>query len=291
MKNKNLAAGSLGLCLLALLSAGCQKAIESTTMAPQEVENLAASTQDDAMADQLFAEIHEQEMGLQEEFDVPGIGLSEVSDISQDSTGNRCVKMTIVPRNPLEFPKTVTLDYGDGCTGRDGRMRKGKMITVYSAPMVRPGATAVTRFENYFVGPVKVEGRHTTRNNSTSTVRIFTRTVENGKLTWQGGATTTWNATHTNTQVDGMGTPGFPFDDAFEVTGGARGILERGGNRVEWSRRIETALYKTFRCRWVQKGVVIISRNNNRAILDFGDGTCDNKAIITINGTRREITL
>lgn len=279
------------LAMLTFAATSCTKSTQEATLAPQEVENLTASTQDDAIADQIFAEIHEQEMGLVDEFDVPGIGLNSDISINQDSLGNRCVKMTIVPRNPMEFPKTVTVDYGNGCPGRDGRVRKGKMITVYSAPMIRPGATAVTRFENFYVGKVKVEGRHSTRNNSTSDVRIFTRQVENGKLTFEGGGVMLWEATHTNKQVDGLGTPGFPFDDAFEVTGGARGINERAGNRLEWSRRIESPLQKTFRCRWIQKGTVVIVRNNNRALLNFGDGTCDNKATLTINGQVKEITL
>jgi hypothetical protein len=282
----------LGIMFASMCFAGCKKELNNqSNMTEAEAAEITLLAQDDAQADQIFTEIHEQELGLMDEFDVPGIGLNSEEAISQDSAGTRCVRMTISPRDPLAFPKTVTVDYGTGCKGRDGKTRKGKMITTYSAPMVRPGATAVTRFENYYVDGVKIEGVHQTKNNSTSNVLIFTRTVENGKMTFPNGGTSVWNAIHTNKQVAGLGTPGFPLDDAFEITGGARGVNERNGRRVEWSRKIETALHKSFRCRWFDKGVVSITCNGNKATLDYGNGICDNKATLTINGNTKEITL
>lgn len=192
----------LGSLFTALVFTSCKKEIKSSeTMTENEAAEIALLAKEDALTDQVFIEIHEQELGMMDEFDVPGIGLNGEEAILQDSAGSRCVKMTIVPRDPLVFPKTVTLDYGSGCTGRDGKMRKGKMITIYSAPMIRPGAKAVTRFENYHVNGVKIEGIHGTKNNSTSDERIFTRTVENGKLTFPNGNIVAWNATHTNSKL------------------------------------------------------------------------------------------
>jgi hypothetical protein len=278
---------------IALLMVGfsaCTKDKNEENMKEEEVEVMRLSSEDDAVADNIFNEIHDLELGMIEPIGLPDIGLNEVEPAELDSVG-RCVRVTINPREPLAFPKTVVFDFGEGCRGPDGKTRKGKIITRYSAPMRTPGATAITTFENFSINNVKVEGRHTTRNNSTSTNRIFTRRVEDGKLTFPGGGIVIWDATHTNTQKDGMGTPGFPMDDVFEITGGAKGISERGGNRVEWSRRIAEPLVKAFSCRWISKGVVHITRNDNRALLDFGDGSCDNKAIIIINGQRKEITL
>ncbi len=275
----------------ALLIASCNKEVNLDSASPEEALELTELTTDDALADEIFTEIHEQELGVMDEIGLPDIGLNNEPEISQDSVGNRCFTVTITPRNANVFPKTVVINYGDGCKGRDGKTRKGKIITVYSAPMARPGATAVTRFDGFYINNVKVEGKHTTKNNSTSDVRIFTRTVEGGKLTFPGGRVLAWDATHTNKQVEGLGTPGFPFDDAFEISGRAKGVSEKNGRRVEWSRTIVEPLYKAFRCRWISKGVVHITRNDKRGILNFGDGTCDNKAILIINGERKEITL
>jgi hypothetical protein len=269
---------------------GCNKEVTQDTPATEEQENLTMASQDDAIADQVYTEIHEQELGMMDEIGLPDIGLNNEVEATLDSAG-RCFKVTIEPRQPLVFPKTVVFDYGTGCKGRDGKIRRGKIITVYSAPMIVPGATATTRFDGFSVDSVKVSGVHISKNNSTSSVRIFTRRVENGKLIFSGGGVTIWNATHTNKQIAGLGTPGFPFDDEFEITGGAKGVFERATKRIEWSRVIAEPLHKTFKCRWIDKGVVHVTRGVNKSILNYGDGTCDNKAVITINGVKKEITL
>jgi hypothetical protein len=278
-----------GLFSLSLLI-GCNKSVDQKAPDAAETESLTMASTEDAIADIIFSDIHEQELGLLDDIGLPDIGLLNESEIGLDSAG-RCVKVTIVPRDPLVFPKTVTFDYGTGCPGRDGKARKGKMITVYSAPMFKPGATAVTRFENFYVNGVKVEGVHSTKNNSTAAYLIFTRRVEKGKLTFPNGGVSIWNASHTNKQVAGLGTPGFPRDDEFEITGSAKGVFEKGTDRLEWSRAIVEPLHKANSCRWIAKGVVHITRNDKKAILNYGDGTCDNKAVIIINGERKEITL
>jgi hypothetical protein len=291
MKNQQslvkLIAGGFLLSIFSITA--CQKDASESKPDTEETANLTMSSEDDAVVDLVFSEIHEQELGMMEDIGLPDIGLNDL-EIGMDTAG-RCVKVIVTPREPFAFPKTVIFDYGTGCVGRDGKRRTGKMITTYSAPMVKPGATAVTRFEDYSVNGIKVFGRHTTKNNSTSSVRIFTRTVNDGKLIFPAGGVVIWNATHTNKQVAGLGTPGFPLDDEFEITGGAKGVSERGNKRIEWSRVIAEPLHKAFKCRWIDKGVVHITRGDNRAILNYGDGTCDNKAVIIVNGQRKEITL
>lgn len=277
-----------GLCMIGMVA--CNKEKISDTIPTDEVEIMRLSSEDDAGADNVFNEIHDLEMGMIVPIGLPDIGLSEVAVTELDSVG-RCAKVTVTPRDPNVFPKTVVFDFGEGCRALDGKLRKGKVIVRYSAPMRKPGAVALTTFENFSIDGNKIEGNHSTKNNSTSTTLIFTRRVENGKITFAGGGVVIWDATHTNTQKEGLGTPGFPLDDVFEITGGAKGISERNGKRVEWSRRIAEPLVKSFTCRWISKGVVHITRNDKRAVLNFGDGTCDNKAVLLINGERKEITL
>ena len=269
---------------------GCEKDAKETTLSREETDNLTMVSEEDATTDMIFSDIHEQELGMLEEIGTPGIGLNNES-VGLDTVG-RCLKVSITPRDIGVWPKTVIFDYGTGCTGPDEKTRKGKMITVYSSPIIIPGATAVTTFDGFFVNGIKVQGKHTTKNNSTASVLIFTRTVQEGKLTFpNNGGVAIWNATHTNKQIAGLGTPGFPLDDEFQISGEAKGVFEGGGKRLEWSRVIREPLHKTFKCRWIDKGVVQITRNDNKATLNYGAGTCDNKAVITINGVSKEITL
>jgi hypothetical protein len=294
----------LALAATALLTAftitGCQKQVNTTTETDDPTELTFLATEDDAEAEVAFGDVGDQAMGVDGEI---GLGQSDLFnggategetseiDFGNDPVTNRCFTITVTPKEPLAFPKTVTIDYGDGCKGRDGKVRKGKIITVYSKPLIVPGAQAVTEFANYYLDSVKVEGKHIIKNNSTSAVLVITRIVQNGKLTKPNGNYISWNAEHSNTQVAGLGTPGFPRDDEWNITGGARGEVVRGGKTLTWSRLIVEPLHKAFVCRWIDKGVVKITRNDQTALLNFGAGTCDNKAVIIKDGVRKEITL
>jgi hypothetical protein len=58
-----------------------------------------------------------------------------------------------------------------------------------------------------------------------------------------------------------------------------------------WSSVILDPLIKKFTCRWIVKGTKRITRNNHLGILDYGNGDCDNQAVLTINGVAHTITL
>jgi hypothetical protein len=292
----------VSLLLLASLTifTACQKEVSNGTddAATTAAAELSTASEDDATADITFNDVYEQVLDASADFGLTDIGIIQASTsdfdivpIMQDSMGPRCATVTIVPRDRNAWPKTVTIDYGNGCIMRDGKLRKGKIITVYSGPMFEPGSIATTTFQNHWVDSVQVEGTHVAKNNSTSAARIFTRSVKDGKLTHLNGNYTMWSGTHTNTQVEGLGTPRFPLDDVFTITGGARGQYKRGTKVVEWSRAIAEPLFKNFTCRWISKGIVRITRNADASVLNYGDGTCDNKATLTINGITKEIRL
>ncbi len=204
-----------------------------------------------------------------------------------DST-QRCFTVTVSPMERGVFPKTVVINFGSGCIGRDGKLRKGKIITVYTGPMRVPGSKATTTFEGFKVDSVAVEGTHQVENNSTSNNLSFTTRVINGKLTWDSGRWVKWSTTRTVTQIEGNGTPLFPLDDIFTITGAGRGENSRG---VSWAHEIIEPLVKKFTCRWISKGVMRVRYNNTNALINYGNGDCDNKATVTINGRTVEITL
>ena len=204
-------------------------------------------------------------------------------------TLSRCFTITVVPNIPGVFPKTVTIDFGTGCLGRDGKYRSGKIVSIYTNRMVVPGAKVSTTFLNYHVDSFKIEGTHITENTSTSNLQGWKVTVLNGKITnTNNGKWRQWNSVKSVLQIEGNGTPGFPMDDVYKITGGAEGSNSAGKT---WSSLIVEPLIKKFTCRWIVKGTVRITRNNRQALLDYGNGNCDNQAIIYINGVPHTITL
>ncbi len=296
MKKLPLRLGLVAIMGLAIL-AGCQKSVNDDTSTAEETEMSELSIDDDEAAG-IYSDIFEMVSGVDGEL---GFGDSPIFGGANDggddgiAPGNpppdRCVEIKISPLDPGVFPKTVVMNFGTGCTGPDGKVRKGKVITVYTQRLVVPGAEATTRFDGYYVNGNKIEGVHITKNESTSAVRIITRVVREAKITRPNGDYVKWGGKHTNTQVEGLGTPGFQRDDVFTITGGAEGERKIGDKIVKWSRVIVSPVYKAVACKWPSKGEVRITRNDLKALLNFGNGDCDNKATVTVNGRTRDITL
>lgn len=306
MKGMLKATSFAGILLLSffIIVSGCKK--EKSEMTPAEAEQFGrAASESDAEAEIMFDDVFDNVMGVNADVGIGGTGIfgqantqygdEIISGTEGTDTVPACVTVTVTQLNPPAlFPVKVIMDFGSGCTGRDGRLRKGKIITVYTARLVVPGSVAETTFENYSVNGVRVEGIHRVENKSTSQQRIFTITVRNGKLTKPNGNYTQWNSTKTITQTEGNGTPNFPLDDIFSIKGESNGTVKRDSTLYQWAARTlpDHPLIKRFACRWIVKGKIAIRRTNSDvAVIDYGTGQCDNKAHITINGATFEITL
>lgn len=215
-------------------------------------------------------------------------GLYELGSTTTSNTAP-CFTITVVPNIPNVFPKTVTIDFGNGCLGRDGKYRKGKIVSIYTNPMYVPGAKVSTTFLGYQVDSLKIEGTHITENTSTTNMQGWKVVVIDGKVTnVNTNRWIKWNSTKNVLQVAGNGTPHFPMDDVYKITGSARSINSGGGT---WAALVTDPLIKKFSCRWIVQGTVKIVKNGREATLDYGDGRCDNQAVICINGVCNVITL
>jgi hypothetical protein len=281
--------------------ASCQK--DNNPASPADLESAVAASDAEAIQDANFNEVFDDVAGIDDATagedlgiygtDGDGIFSAQAAGSSLDATNQpltRCFTVSVTPRQRGVFPKTVTIDFGTGCEVR-GRLRKGKIITVYTGRMHVPGSSATTTFENFSIDNFAIEGKHTLTNATQpgGNTRVFTATVEGGKIT----NTTTeewcqWNGARTRTQVEGNGSPFYPLDDVFQVTG-KREVTCSGGKK--WSSEVTTPLVRKFTCRWFVSGVLTITLPAGQAALDFGNGTCDRKATLTFNGERREITL
>jgi hypothetical protein len=195
--------------------------------------------------------------------------------------------------NPASrFPLQITIDFGSGCTARDGRTRKGKITVVYTGNLFISGNAATTIFDNYYIDNIKVEGTHKLINTGTPDKKSYTTQVTNAKLSSPNGNFIQWNSLKTVTQVEGGTTPLIALDDAYNLTGHSDGSVRINDKYFQWSTAITAPLTKRFTCPWIAKGTLSLMKGNDAvAVLDYGSGTCDNKASFTVNGVIHEITL
>jgi hypothetical protein len=155
--------------------------------------------------------------------------------------------------------------------------------------MMVPGAKVSTTFIGYHVDSFKIEGTHITENTSTSNLQGWKIVVIDGKvINTNSNRWRKWNSVKNILQIAGNGTPHFPLDDIYKITGSATGS-NSGGHT--WASIVVEPLIKKFTCPWIVQGTVRLVRDGRPALLDYGNGSCDNQAIIYINGVPHVITL
>jgi hypothetical protein len=200
-----------------------------------------------------------------------------------------CATVTVTPL--LGFPKNIVIDFGTtGCTSANGVTRKGKINVILTDSLRRSGSVATMTFDNYTVGIHKKEGTITWTNTSTASSKSWKRQCENGKITNILNSKFWLHSGLQNiTQVEGSTTPLNLLDDVFSITGNRTVTNAAGKTRVG---TVLSALQKKTVCDNIDKGTYKIEGPNHYAVIDFGNGICDNLATISIDGRpARTITL
>lgn len=297
------------LVLASLIVFGsCQK--ETSADTSQEEFTSQASAEAEAESDDIFNEVFDNVLGVNTDV---GFGNTGVFGQMNPGTSGGTARLTACPDvtvlhlsgNTDPFPVKIVMDFGSGCTGRDGRFRSGKIITTYTNRLFVPGAKATTTFDNYMVDSVKIQGTLVITNQGEQISAApnlcikhkWKVEVQNAKLIKPNGNYTEWNSTKTITQLEGWCTPFIHIDDIYKIEGGAHGKVKRGDLLIAWNSEITDPLIKKFMCRWLVKGIIRIARINLTtnspwvAAINYGNGDCDNKATVSINGVIHNITL
>jgi len=308
MRTKNLFTRLMTAAIvISIVASTCKKETSSDELTPQEEQQVAmASAHTETESDLILDDVFNNVIGADAEVGIEGVGVFGRANNSGDllmgrPDSIRCFTVTKTRLNPPAlFPLRIVVDFGTGCLGRDGRVRSGKIVTVYTGPLLHPGSVATTEFVNYKVDSISVEGTHKIKNTTGTTpgsnFREFIIDVIDAKLTKPNGDYSKWESHKKRTQIEGNGTL-LPIDDVFRITGGAHGQVKQGNLIFNWRSEIMEPLFRKFTCRWVSKGIVKTWRDALPggspwiAVLNYGGGTCDNQATLTINGITQQITL
>ncbi|WP_205509376.1 hypothetical protein [Longitalea arenae] len=277
------------IMIIAVFFSACKKEDDEASGPAAQAAFAEAASQSDAAAEVVFDDVFNNVMGVSTEVGIGGTGVFKVEGL--DTT--TCYAVVTKQLNPAtRFPLQVTIDFGSGCTGRDGRTRKGRISIVYSGNLFLPGNSAATTFEGYYLNDLKIEGSYKLVNTGSPDKKSYTTTVSNARLSTSNGNYIQWNSEKTITQTEGAATPLISLDDVFTVNGQAAGSVLLNDRYFQWSTAITTPLTKRFICRWISRGTLAVKKGNDAvAVLDYGSGACENKASFSVNGQVKEITL
>ena len=259
---------------LLLAISSCKK--ESTPQASDvEIESTFELSTDNATADFMAEDDNDILMEAAEEKNL----LGNFAPGNESNNFLACANITVTPQNG--FPKTIYIVFDSTCTNPRGIKRSGAIRIVISDSLRRSGSTAVMTFENYYVNYFKREGTHTFTNTSQPGGKSWQRKIENGKVTAPGGRYWLHASIKNVNQTAGLNTPILLFDDVFSITGTASVSNAQGIRRTA---TIVEPLQKKYACRYIDKGRIRFEGPNHFALLDYGNGECNNTATISING-------
>jgi len=293
----SLSLGGLLLLLTLGIFSSCSKENSRKLDPAEEKEASEISSEGMAEADIVFNGVFDDAMGVNDDVGMSGTGVFGRLMGGREDSASACFTVSFDHPAGQAFPLTATIDFGAGCTGADGHTRFGKLVITYTGRLIAPGNSASVQFVNFGIDSIALSGLYSITNTGNNNRRQFTIAIENGKLLKTSGNYTSINSRRVITQASGLLTPYYPFDDIFTIEGESNGQVKRGSTVVSWDANISKPLVKKFTCRWIVEGVLNVGRtgtsNNSdfRASLDYGNGDCDRKATITINGQTREISL
>jgi hypothetical protein len=216
-----------------------------------------------------------------------------------------CANVTLTPLGSV-FPKTLTVDYGDGCKGTDGRYRKGQVVCVFSGLYRAENTEVMVDLVDYELDNYQITRHHmliTNNGLNGSGQPYFSVVVHNASITNDEG-TATWSSTRTRTWVEGSETNWFTADttqqngimgingltdDVYHIEGTTEGTTRSG---VPYTVDITAPLEVQVGCRWVKAGTLVINPQNlDERTIDFGNGDCNEGATLEVNGNTYNFTM
>ena len=272
MKNKISSICFIVLISIALVFNACRKSERDS-----DKDTSAAS--DNATAENVFAGIFKS--------------IGEFSDSTTQLRTASCASFSVDSVGVNSWPKTLTINFDTiNCLGADGNNRRGKIIATFTGRYRDSLTTISISLVNFYFNNNLVQvGTHTIINKGHNMAGnlIYSINVQNASITNTSNQTIKWNSVRSREWISGENTRLNPWDDVYLITGSADGTAKNGNT---FTAIINTPLRVALNCRWIEAGVFTITPQNlSPRIIDFGNGTCDANATVSINGNIQNITM
>ncbi len=188
---------------------------------------------------------------------------------------------------------TRTIDFGDGCEMPNGNVLSGTIEISGSVDFSAQQAIISYSFIDFHHNDRLVEGNRTVvRTIQSTSAQPEPHPVANIALdmtvTYPNGNVYEREGNRIREFIQGYATPNIIADNIFSITGTWSTVFPNGMERVT---TVTAPLTKRMDCPRIVSGVLSISQNGNTGTLDYGDGGCDNTAVLTFNGQTTTIIL
>jgi len=183
---------------------------------------------------------------------------------------------------------TIVLDFGDSCELNNGAIVSGKINLEFGA-IVGGTRTINYSFENYIYNGNGVSGGGEIFREIANSAGNPQSTVN--ELIYVSFPNTDITATREGLRIvewtEGVGS-GTWTDNVYEVTGNWDTTFTNGFNR---SGVVTQVLVRKMSCMYLVSGKLLVEQGDLSGEIDWGNGTCDNLATFTYDGTVYPIIL
>ncbi len=186
----------------------------------------------------------------------------------------------------------MTVDFGAGCTGVDGKTRTGKLIVAYTGHYKDSASTHTITSTNYTVNGLDLRVHKTVTNmgRNTSGSYYYAVTVSDS-IVYATDSIASWTGTRNRTWLSGYGTT-TRTDDSYEITG-VTTVTRANGHVFTFT--ITSPLKIVYGCDYIESGTVTITSSSfavGRTLdYSYGGGGCDNQAMLSFGTHDYVITL
>ena len=243
-------------------------------------QNDFSSTQ--ASKDHLFAEQTFNDVGriVKEGFLASGMNRS-------------CVSYNLMNADSSDSDTLIISFNSEGCL-HNSKIRKGKIITIFTGKYRDSLAVMRTIFDNYYVFDNLIQGERIVTNQGRNQKgnMWFTIAVNSASINNTTSGTINWESKQNREWISGMGTYFDTTDDKYKITGSASG---NGVNGKAFAMEITDTLNIDLGCLpscVIKSGTAKISPScYSDRIINYGDSICDCNFDVIINGTTYPIVI
>ncbi len=268
MKTKNLKLfGIVAMAALILTFTSCKK---------YKLNRDTTTSEDQAVAESITNDLFDNVDDAAKQND-DAIGKTGIT-----SSLSTCAVITVDTTAGTIFPATVTIDFGTGCVGNDGKTRSGIISAEITGPYRDEGTSVTITPDNYSVDGYSIEGQKVVTNMglNVDSHSVFHIEITNVVITTPDAETIEWQSSRDREWMEGESTYLNIFDDVYHITGTGAGV-NREGRPFEME--ITNRLRKEIGCYWLVSGTLEIRPQDlNTITVDFGDGACDDEATVEI---------
>jgi hypothetical protein len=265
------------LLSLVVFAVSCNKDENNSISTKQEMK---ANAQMDEISDDVSKIVDDQ-------FDAQ-FGLSGKTVQNTETFLPNCAEV-VATVSGSTWTRTITFT---NCTMPNGNVLDGQIIVSGNTNPDLPVHVINYSFINFHHNNILIEGNRTVTRTleSTATLEAIHPVAVldiNMTATFPDGLVATRVGTRTREMVEGYNTPLFWQDNVFSITGSWTTTFPNGTR----TSTISEPLRVRMNCPHIVRGIIDVVGPFGTGSINYGDGTCDNLAVVTINGVDYAITL